>query len=91
MAKDIMVNIRFSATLLDKLHGLAASTGRRRGEIVRALLAAATLDDLPRAWTDPAEAAVLAEAETRSGGPRKPQVFDFSIDFAGLQAADGRE
>ena len=36
---------------------------RNRCEVLRALVAAASAENLPRAWRNPDEAAVLAEAE----------------------------
>jgi hypothetical protein len=54
---------RISEQLDEKLFSLCEYTGRTRAEILRALLAKATLDDLPRGWLDPEEAKIRAQAE----------------------------
>jgi hypothetical protein len=63
MAKDVVVFLKISRELNDKLLTLAEQTRRNRCEILRALAAAATVEDLPRAWQDRHEAALLAEVE----------------------------
>ena len=63
MTKEITLNVRMTSALNTKLAELARQTGKNRAEILRALLAGATLEHLPPAWVDPAQAAVLAEAE----------------------------
>jgi predicted DNA-binding protein len=54
---------RINKQLDEKLFNLCEQTGRTRAEILRALLAKATLNDLPRSWTDPEEAKILTLAE----------------------------
>jgi hypothetical protein len=61
--KDKILWCRISRQLDEKLEALAAQTGRNRAEIARVLLASGSLEDLPRAWRTPEEAAVLAEVE----------------------------
>jgi predicted transcriptional regulator len=61
--KERVLWCRISQQLDEKLQALAARTGRNRAEIARALLRSGSFEDLPSAWQDPEEAAVLAEVE----------------------------
>jgi hypothetical protein len=63
MAKDIVVFLKLTEGQSDKLQELSRHTRRNRCEILRALIASATLEHLPRAWQNLEEAAVLAEVE----------------------------
>jgi hypothetical protein len=61
--KEVVIFLKVSRKLNDKLLDLAKVTRRNRCEILRALAASASLEQLPRAWQDREEAAVLAEVE----------------------------
>jgi predicted transcriptional regulator len=63
MPKDVVVFLKLSQGLSDKLLDLAEQVGRNRCEVLRALVASASVEHLPRAWQDADEAAVLAEIE----------------------------
>jgi predicted DNA-binding protein len=63
MAKDQVVWCRFTTELAEKLDRFCQATGQPRAVIIRAVVAKATLNDLPRSWTDLEEAKILALAE----------------------------
>lgn len=63
MPKDIVIFLKMSRGLSDKLLDLSGQVGRNRCEVLRALVASASVEDLPRAWQDRDESAVLAEVE----------------------------
>jgi len=67
MRKDIRKSealcVRMSPALRQKLDRLSAEVQRQPCEVVRAIIAAATLESLPKAWRDVQESVLLAEVE----------------------------
>ena len=61
--KPELVAFKVSPALALQLQELCRQTGRKRSEVMRALLATATLEDLPSHWSGP-DAQLLAEVES---------------------------
>jgi predicted transcriptional regulator len=61
--KPELVAFKVSPALALQLQELCRQTGRKRSEVMRALLATAKLEDLPSHWRGP-DAQLLAEVES---------------------------
>jgi hypothetical protein len=67
--KTSVVAVRVPPTLLAKLAEFCVLSGRSPSEVLRALLAAAEVANLPRSWIEvtATERAILADVERRPG------------------------
>jgi hypothetical protein len=62
--KSTVVAVRLSPPLVEKLDRLCLASVQRRADMLRLLIAKASLDDLPKAWRDlsPDERELLRES-----------------------------